>query len=177
MRMRIEMQDALCASGLGFVACPGYADLMTILSENIEALSDRYENQQEFADKVGATQATVSRWIKGALPRPANLLALARLGKCSIEQLMTVPIVDWTAVPAGDLSEKTLIGMLEIAIREIPATTTFGDWPRLAASSLHTQLEQLKASPPRSEALSEDTSTEAAKGARSRRPKKTTARG
>lgn len=177
MRMRIETQDALCASGLGFDGTAGYGCLMSILSENIEALADRVGNQQVFADKVGATQATVSRWIKGALPRPINLLALARIGHCSIEQLLTVPIDQWTPAPAGDLSEQTLIGMIEIAIREIPAATTIGDWPRLAASSLHTQFEQLKSSRPRQDAPPEDTSTGGGAGARSRRPKKSAAQG
>ena len=179
MYMRIDMiaQEALCVSGLGFGAFPVYPFRMSVLAKNIEALRAGFDNQQEFADAVGATQGTVSRWIGGALPRPANLVALARIGGCSVDQLINVPKERWGPSVAYDLSEEMLKEMIEIAIREIPATTTIGDWPRLAASSLHTQLERLKASREALLAQAEGKSPAASKGGRSRNPKKSNAQG
>jgi len=41
-------------------------------------------------------------------------------------------------------SVETLTSMLEGVQRELPATASYADWPRLAASALHTRLERYR---------------------------------
>lgn len=51
-----------------------------ITSEHIHALRRLFKTQQQFADKVGVSQATVSRWLSGVTPEPEyqqKLMSLA----------------------------------------------------------------------------------------------------
>ena len=119
---------------------------MSILSENIKALRLRHSNQTEFGERVGVGQSTVVRWEKGSDPKPENLLALAKLAKATIEQIITMPLED---IP--DPSEREPIptpaqleAMISLAMKELRVGATNEDYQRVVASSLHAQLEQFR---------------------------------
>lgn len=177
MRMRIELQDRLCAYGLEGDGGAGYLAGMSILADNIRALVAPVKDQGEFAHLIGTTQSTVSRWIKGSEPMATNLAALARHAKCSIETLMTVPIDQWPAAQIDEVSEGVLIQMLEIAQNEIPSGTTFGDWPRHVASNLYAQFQRLRADRKKLDGPSVAPVTGVSKSPRSPSPKKSGALG
>ena len=46
--------------------------------------------QEEVASRIGVEQNTVSQWEKGVrIPRASNLIALAKLFNCTVDELLT----------------------------------------------------------------------------------------
>lgn len=82
------------------------AAMNEILAANIRTLRGRLGlKQDEFADELQISQATMSRWEKGAEPKGPNLAKLAELAGCSIVEFTTQLIPARPRV--GDVKEAT----------------------------------------------------------------------
>jgi phage repressor protein C with HTH and peptisase S24 domain len=79
-----------CARELEEVPFPDYLPEMAIqLSTKIRLLRKKLGlKQPEFADRVGVSQGTVSRWESGAAPTHDHLLALAKLDGISLDEFL-----------------------------------------------------------------------------------------
>jgi transcriptional regulator with XRE-family HTH domain len=65
--MRIVAQSTLMDFSMRIrIKCVNNPFMIT--SEDVDALVRRYKTQLKLAEKIGVTQATVSRWLKGATP-------------------------------------------------------------------------------------------------------------
>lgn len=82
----------ICVGGYDFPSAPLYVGCMeTNLSEKIKAIrSSLGLNQTEFAERVGTTQSTVTRWEKGSEPRGEHLQRLAELANTTVERLLNI---------------------------------------------------------------------------------------
>jgi transcriptional regulator with XRE-family HTH domain len=80
----------ICASELDGLPFRDYLPDMAIqLSTKIQLLRKRLGlTQPEFADKIGVSQGTVSRWEKGAAPTHQHLLKLADLDGTSLDEFL-----------------------------------------------------------------------------------------
>lgn len=73
-----------------------------ILAANVQTLRKRIGlEQDEFADEMGVSQASVSRWENGTEPKGERLAKLAQMAGCSVQEFTTQLL---TARPrAGDM--------------------------------------------------------------------------
>ena len=61
------------------------------LSEKIKAIRNALGlNQTEFAERLGATQSTITRWEKGSMPKGEALHRLADMANTSVEKLLNL---------------------------------------------------------------------------------------
>lgn len=76
--------------------------MMTTLAQRIRAIRKSHGlTQAEFADRVGTTQSTVTRWEKGAVPGGEHLQAIADFANTTVERLMGT--ADLAATPPGQI--------------------------------------------------------------------------
>lgn len=122
-----------CAGELEGPPYPDYLPEMAIqLSTKIMLLRKKLGlTQPEFADKVGVSQGTVSRWEKGAAPSHPHLVRLADLdgvsldefllgavGRPAAEQGPPIPVVGYVGAgasvyPIDDMNENDGFGTIE----------------------------------------------------------------
>jgi phage repressor protein C with HTH and peptisase S24 domain len=90
----------ICTGDFSFAEVPHYAPRMSgTLSSKIKAIREGLGlKQEEFADVLGTTQGTVSRWERGAKPDFEYLQAIADKGKTTVDALVT----DGTPIPKRD---------------------------------------------------------------------------
>lgn len=65
------------------------------------------EKQDEFADRLGVSQATVARWEGGSVPKPDALHALAGIAGMSVEEFLGKPA---RSSEAGDIQVVGFVG-------------------------------------------------------------------
>lgn len=82
----------ICVNGYDFPAPPIYAGGMTTsLADKIKAIrSSMGLNQTEFAELIGTTQSTVTRWERGSEPRAEHLQKLAEVANTTVERLLNI---------------------------------------------------------------------------------------
>jgi transcriptional regulator with XRE-family HTH domain len=122
-----------CAGELEQVPYSDYLPAMAIqLSTKIQLLRKKLgKTQPEFADMVGVSQGTVSRWEKGAAPSHQHLMEMARLegvsldefllgaiGRPASEQGPPIPVVGYVGAgasvyPVNDVDEATGLETIE----------------------------------------------------------------
>lgn len=86
------MQPELCVSGLYAFPARAYHAPMPDLATKIRNLRLQLGlNQTELAERLGVTQASVSRWEKGSVPDGPRLAQLADLAGVSIKDLISDP--------------------------------------------------------------------------------------
>jgi transcriptional regulator with XRE-family HTH domain len=86
-----------------------YALYMSRLAEKIRAIRIATGlTQVEFADRLGTTQSTVTRWEKGSIPQGDMLQAIATLANTTVERLMGTD--DLAAVPGGTIPVVGFVG-------------------------------------------------------------------
>lgn len=85
---------------------------MTVIANNVKTLRAKLKwSQQRLAEKVGVSQATISRWEKGLdVPEDIHIRKLARLahvrpsdfryGNAEINEALTVPVIGY--IGAGE---------------------------------------------------------------------------
>jgi transcriptional regulator with XRE-family HTH domain len=131
----------ICVHGLENLRLANYSADMSILSENITFLRGK-ATQAEFSERLGVGQSTVVRWEKGSNPQPDNLLALAKIARVSIEQLITTPLSMVPKMTDGDLlpSESDFQQMVSDALQEVPPGTPLSGYSPIVASSLRDRL-------------------------------------
>lgn len=137
----------ICVDELRIRPPAGYLAVMDrVVRENIAYLVSQAEKQEVFAEEVGVTQGTVSRWLdesKPMMPGPDKIRAMAERAGVPMDTFIGVPHTRWKAVSALVPSEEELTEMLLSAQRELPAGLPFSEWPRAVAAALHTRLAQL----------------------------------
>jgi DNA-binding XRE family transcriptional regulator len=86
-----------------------YACYMSRLAEKIRAIRQALGlTQVEFAERLGTTQSTVTRWEKGSIPQGDMLQAIATLANTTVERLMGTD--DLAAVPGGMIPVVGFVG-------------------------------------------------------------------
>lgn len=132
MRMRICVSTMICAGELEGPPYRDYLPDMAIqLSTKIQLLRKKLGlTQPEFADRVGVSQGTVSRWEKGAAPSHQHLLEMAKLEGVSLDEFLLgavgrpsepgppIPVVGYVGAgasvyPVDDESEAEGFGTVE----------------------------------------------------------------
>lgn len=111
---------------------------METMGERLRTARDKagYASAKAAAEAMGVAVSTYIQHESGTRGYGHRVARYAKFFKVPPE---------WLAFGSEDaLSEQMLSRMLEIALREMPAGATIGDWPRLAASSLYAQLVQLR---------------------------------
>lgn len=99
-----------------------------------------FETAIEAADALGIPRSTYIGHENGHRGFPAKRAPqYARRFKVSEEWLLY-----GKAGKPNPLSEDVLAALIEDAVQEIPAGAPIGEWPRLVAGVLHTQLEQIR---------------------------------
>ncbi len=80
----------ICAGDFRYEPAMIYAARMTSnLGNKIRAIRQELKlKQDEFADQLGTTQGTVSRWERGSKPEHEHLQAIAAIGKMTVDQLL-----------------------------------------------------------------------------------------
>lgn len=126
----------------------GYPLWMVTPNERLRIAREKagYESATDAASALGMSRATYIQHENGTQGRglPAKAVPkYARKFKVS-EQWLLFGKGDGPTIPL-EPNEDELAGMLRLVMEEIPLGTTLGEWPRRAASSLHTQLEQFRA--------------------------------
>ena len=121
MRIRIMRSSEICASDFRIVGSAAYASgMQETLSNRIRAIRVKLGlNQDEFADRVGATQSTVSRWERGAKPEFEHLQTIAKLGNIPVEQLIgggAAILPDLGPTRAADAGEAVEIIQLDLSL-------------------------------------------------------------
>lgn len=103
----------LCVGGYAFPMPPIYAVGMgNTLAERIKAIRQaKGLNQTEFAEVIGTTQSTVTRWERGSEPGGAHLRAIAEYAGTTVERLLgtdeltvgadAVPVVGYVGAGAA----------------------------------------------------------------------------
>ena len=82
---------------------------MTRLADKIRAIRQASGlTQAEFAERLGTTQSTVTRWEKGSIPQGDMLQAIATLANTTVERLMGTD--DLAAVPGGTIPVVGFVG-------------------------------------------------------------------
>ncbi|HET6407155.1 MAG TPA: helix-turn-helix transcriptional regulator [Chthoniobacteraceae bacterium] len=109
--------------------------------------SRRYATAKEAAEAIGVKVPTYSQHENdtrnlGGIPRKAAE-RYANFFKVSLDWLMAGVGAEPELPP--EPTEEDLKAMLSIAIHEVPANATIGDWPRLAAPVLHGLLARFRA--------------------------------
>lgn len=99
----------------------------------------------KWAEEAGfAHPSTISRAVKPDFASVTKIETLQKLAESA--GLPTVlDFLEGQARPSVP-SEHVLAAMIEEAQREIPTTASYGDWPRVVASSLRAQLLQFQSS-------------------------------
>jgi transcriptional regulator with XRE-family HTH domain len=116
----------------------GYNIAMETMGERLRAARDKagYTSAKAAAEAMGVAVSTYIQHESGTRGYTRRVPRYAKFFRVPPE---------WLAFGTEDgLSEQVLSGMLETALREMPAGATIGDWPRLAASSLYAQLVQFR---------------------------------
>ena len=86
-----------------------YAVYMSKLADKIRAIRQAQGmTQVEFAERLGTTQSTVTRWEKGSVPQGDMLQAIATLANTTVERLMGTD--DLAAVPGGMIPVVGFVG-------------------------------------------------------------------
>jgi transcriptional regulator with XRE-family HTH domain len=116
----------------------GYGRDMATMGERLRAARNKagYGSAKAAAEAMGVAVSTYIQHESGTRGYGHRVARYAKFFRVPPE---------WLAFGSEDaLSEQMLSRMLEIALREMPAGATIGDWPRLAASSLYAQLVQFR---------------------------------
>jgi len=151
-----------------------------ILFENIKELRRRLgESQEKFADRLGASQGSVSRWGDQSIPRGDTLANLADLAGVTPKQFIDEPLPA-RALGMGKpmLQARASVGALtqmiaEIVEDELPGLALPANFARILATGLHEQLGLTQSSP--SDRGSTDEMSALDTAAQSRAPKKASA--
>lgn len=86
-----------------------YAEAMKMLAEKIRAIRAAAGlTQTEFADALGTTQSTVTRWERGSIPSGDLLQAIATFANTTVERLLGTD--DLAAVPGGTIPVVGFVG-------------------------------------------------------------------
>jgi len=148
-----------------------------ILFENIKELRRRLgESQEKFADRLGASQGSVSRWGDQSIPRGHTLVNMADLAGVTPKQFLAEPLPARALgmgkpMPQARASVGALTQMIaEIVADELPGLALPANFAHILATGLHEQLG-LTQSPP-SDAGSTDDTTAPDIAAQSPAPKK-----
>jgi transcriptional regulator with XRE-family HTH domain len=90
----------------------------TMLRDNVEALRNRFgDTQERFADRLGVSQGTVSRWGQ-SIPRGDQIIALAMLAGVLPDDFLTKPL--GTSPKGAYVTQPTLKRALLDALPELP---------------------------------------------------------
>jgi transcriptional regulator with XRE-family HTH domain len=109
------------------------------MGERLRAAREKagYDSAKAAAEAMGIAVSTYLQHESGIRGYTRQVGRYARFFKVRPEML---------AFGTDDgLNEEVLRRMLEITLRELPRSTAIGDWPRLAAASLHTQIVRFRA--------------------------------
>lgn len=92
MRIRIAMSNDNMRRRFGFLPPPIYGyDMGGNLAAKIKAIRMAMgHNQAEFADLLGTTQSTVTRWERGSMPKGEALQRLADIANTTVERLLNL---------------------------------------------------------------------------------------
>ena len=123
-----------------------YYDAMDSPAERLRAAREKagFASAKDAAEAMDVAVATYIQHENGTRGYPAKKAEMyARRYHVAAEWLLYGKGLPpkGPAVP----SVEELTAMLESAQREIPTASSYGDWPRLAASTLRTQLERFLA--------------------------------
>lgn len=110
MRIRIWWSIVICARDLDFSLPPIYAGSMGgNLGEKIRKIRVSMGlEQDQFAEKLGTTQSTVSRWERGSKPGADFLRKIADMANTTIDRLLGID--DLAAVPANQIPVVGYVG-------------------------------------------------------------------
>ena len=100
----------LCVSGYDYPAVPVYVGGMGgSLADRIRAIRKGLNlNQTEFAERVGTTQSTVTRWEGGSMPGGDMLRRIAELANTTVERLLGTD--DLAATPRDNIPVVGYVG-------------------------------------------------------------------
>jgi transcriptional regulator with XRE-family HTH domain len=115
------------------------AIVMETMGERLRAARSKagYGSAKAAAEAMGVAVSTYIQHESGTRGYGRRVARYAKFFKVAPE---------WLAFGSEDrLSEQVLSRMLETTLRQIPAGATIGDWPRLAAPSLYSQLVRFRA--------------------------------
>lgn len=97
---------------------------------------------EKMAERVDVSDSQLSRWEKGKSSIPSKRLPdLARAYECRVSEIFA----DDHEADKVELSPDQITDMVRLAQSEMAAGTSFADWPKIVASSLHEQLRQIQA--------------------------------
>lgn len=83
------------------------AAMNEILAANVKTLRESLGlDQTNFADEMDVSQATVSRWERGAEPQAISLTKLAGMAGCSVGEFTTQLLTARPGVGVGEVSNK-----------------------------------------------------------------------
>lgn len=176
MRIRIFMQELICASGLENRGALPYRFRMGSIhpfTANIRALIAAAPNQTEFAEQVDVSQGTISRWLDGTIPKMETVEKVAgRLG-VTVSELMEgqvgaprpttlAPVTATVMLPVLLPNEETLTRMFETSLEKLVAPDRVDEIARTLAQRLPVDLQHALSPLParvRDEALAPAAST------------------
>lgn len=121
----------ICARDFNFPSQPIYAGLMANgLAGKIRTIREGMGlKQDEFAEQLGTTQGTVSRWERGSKPEFSYLQAIAGLAKTSVDKLLATDplpppkLADLPSTRAVDSGEAVEIIQLDLSLPMGPGAT------------------------------------------------------
>ena len=92
MRIRMLSASAICGSGFSFSAPPHYdTGMEKMLAKRIKGIRVSMGlNQTEFAERLGATQSTVTRWESGSRPAYGALQKIAAIANMTVDKLLNL---------------------------------------------------------------------------------------
>lgn len=94
------------------------------------------------AERMDVSDSQLSRWEKGRSSIPSKRLPdLARAYECRVSEIFA----DDNEIERVELTPDQLTELVRNAQDEMIAGTSFADWPRAVATSLHEQLRQIQA--------------------------------
>jgi len=95
---------------------------MKKLSERIKALRMKGETQSDFAQRLGTTQASISRYLNGRQPDRETLIRIAKRTGVSLDWLLTGNVPSPDKAPKGKGDDQVLQAALAyLAELDIPA--------------------------------------------------------
>lgn len=115
----------ICVGDFRNAPLPLYAaPMVQSLAEKIRLIRNNLGlKQDEFAEALGTTQGTVSRWERGAKPEFDYLQAIANLGKTSVDQLLSGAVSDNPKTFSVDGGEAVEIIQLDLSLPMGPGAT------------------------------------------------------
>lgn len=145
--MRMEYTETVFSVNPNYTVLdiPPRADWRDYTGMEFTANMKRYRKaqdirQEELAETIGVSQATVQRWENGKRePSHADLEALAKALGVHVADLFR----EGPSNPIPDADE--LARMIERAMAELPVGVTYADYHDAVAASLRAQLEQYQA--------------------------------